>query len=153
VRILPSMSIKTHKFDSARQHDAVFSVVHSRLHLQLLHPQACIRLVEALQLCVFHIFPPHLPSSTSLQISCLLVLTLGSHLPRLSYFVLSYQGIKLSWWGNDINATTFDGKSVSWKTVAKGGHFWTRTWRVLDGAHYFFRFFSLLIIQSWKNKV
>jgi hypothetical protein len=39
------------------------------------------------------------------------------------FFALSYQGIKLVWWGNTINSTTFDGKSVPWKKVAKGAHF------------------------------
>ncbi|KAJ7685541.1 OPT oligopeptide transporter, partial [Mycena polygramma] len=39
------------------------------------------------------------------------------------FFALSYQGIKIVWWGNTVNSTTFDGKSVPWKTVAKGNHF------------------------------
>ncbi|KAJ7876857.1 OPT oligopeptide transporter [Mycena olivaceomarginata] len=39
------------------------------------------------------------------------------------FFALSYQGIKLVWWGNTVNFTTFDGKSVPWKKVAKGAFF------------------------------
>ncbi|KAJ7303138.1 hypothetical protein DFH08DRAFT_825992 [Mycena albidolilacea] len=39
------------------------------------------------------------------------------------YFALSYQGIKVVWWGNTVNSTTFDGKSVPWKRVAKGAFF------------------------------
>ncbi|KAJ7362691.1 OPT oligopeptide transporter [Mycena albidolilacea] len=39
------------------------------------------------------------------------------------FFALSYQGIKLVWWGNTVNSTTFDGKSVPWKKMAKGAFF------------------------------
>ncbi|KAJ6618832.1 OPT oligopeptide transporter [Mycena sp. CBHHK59/15] len=39
------------------------------------------------------------------------------------FFALSYHGIKLNWWGNTVNSTTYDGKSVPWKKVAKGSYF------------------------------
>ncbi|KAJ6490473.1 OPT oligopeptide transporter [Mycena vulgaris] len=39
------------------------------------------------------------------------------------FFALSYQGIKIVWWGNTVNDTTYDGLSVPWSKVATGGHF------------------------------
>ncbi|KAJ7074114.1 OPT oligopeptide transporter [Mycena amicta] len=39
------------------------------------------------------------------------------------FFALSYQGIKIVWWGNTVNSTTYDGKSIPWSKVAKGAHF------------------------------
>ncbi|KAJ7632953.1 OPT oligopeptide transporter [Roridomyces roridus] len=41
----------------------------------------------------------------------------------LIFFTLSYRGINFAWWGNRVNSTTLDGKSVPWKTVSKGEHF------------------------------
>ncbi|KAJ7481221.1 OPT oligopeptide transporter [Mycena galericulata] len=41
----------------------------------------------------------------------------------LIFFALSYQGIKIVWWGNTVNSATYDGKSIPWKTVTKGSNF------------------------------
>jgi hypothetical protein len=39
------------------------------------------------------------------------------------FFALSYTGTKLVWWGNTVNSTTYDAKSVPWLKVATGEHF------------------------------
>ncbi|KAJ7723945.1 hypothetical protein DFH07DRAFT_855390 [Mycena maculata] len=39
------------------------------------------------------------------------------------FFALSYQGISIVWWANTVNDSTYDGKSVPWKSVVKGSYF------------------------------
>ena len=39
------------------------------------------------------------------------------------FFALSYQGIKLVWWGNTVDSNTYDANSVPWLKVSPGGHF------------------------------
>ncbi|THW01159.1 OPT superfamily oligopeptide transporter [Aureobasidium pullulans] len=39
------------------------------------------------------------------------------------FFALSYHGVKLKWWGNEVGGDTDDANSVPWLKVAKGAHF------------------------------
>lgn len=39
------------------------------------------------------------------------------------FFALTYNGITLSWWGNNVGSDTDDTNSVPWLTVPTGGHF------------------------------
>ncbi|TVY43677.1 Glutathione transporter [Lachnellula subtilissima] len=39
------------------------------------------------------------------------------------FFCLSYNNVKLNWWGNTVGSNTDDAKSVPWLKVAKGHHF------------------------------
>jgi hypothetical protein len=39
------------------------------------------------------------------------------------FFALSYQGIKLVWWGNPVGSNTDDANSVPWLKVSPGSHF------------------------------
>ncbi|GAA6040556.1 hypothetical protein JCM8097_005462 [Rhodosporidiobolus ruineniae] len=39
------------------------------------------------------------------------------------FFALTYNGIKLTWWGNSVNSTTMDSKGTPWLSVPKGSHF------------------------------
>ncbi|KIR43930.1 OPT family small oligopeptide transporter [Cryptococcus deuterogattii 99/473] len=39
------------------------------------------------------------------------------------FFALSYNGIKLNWWGNNVGSDTDDAKGTPWLTVPRGSHF------------------------------
>ncbi|GAA5840029.1 hypothetical protein JCM11251_006590 [Rhodosporidiobolus azoricus] len=39
------------------------------------------------------------------------------------FFALTYNGIVLSWWGNNVGSNTMDAEGTPWKTVAKGTTF------------------------------
>jgi hypothetical protein len=39
------------------------------------------------------------------------------------FFALSYNNVKLTWWGNTVGSNTDDALSVPYLTVAKGSHF------------------------------
>ncbi|GAA5888550.1 hypothetical protein JCM6882_008993 [Rhodosporidiobolus microsporus] len=39
------------------------------------------------------------------------------------FFALTYNGISLSWWGNNVGSDTMDAKGTPWKAVAKGTTF------------------------------
>ena len=41
----------------------------------------------------------------------------------LIFFALSYNGIKLIWWGNTVGSNTYDTKGVPWLKVEPGTHF------------------------------
>lgn len=39
------------------------------------------------------------------------------------FFALSYNGIKLNWWGNNVGSDTDDAKGTPWLAVPSGSHF------------------------------